>query len=347
MTDSLNVLAFQDAATGTAVDAGVTPDPLFQIASGFMAAKHLFVANEVGLFTALADGPRRLEELSADTGVAASRLRILADAMVSLGVLQRQGDQYRNGPAAAAFLSGNGEPDLRPFLRFWDQLSYPMWTGFGDAVRTGHGRSSGQLPPEKQRVYSEGVEAIQAAPARALSGNYDFSRHERLLDIGGGNGSWLLSVLQHNPHLRGTLFELPGPAELARERLTNHPIGDRIAVIDGDIFEQALPEHHDVVLIANVMHLFGPERNHDVLRRLRGSVAAGTRLLLADFWTDPEHTNPPFAALMAGEFLVITGEGDVYSAQEVKDWLDETGWRVVQRTPLAGPMSLIVAEALG
>jgi len=49
----------------------------------------------------------------------------------------------------------------------------------------------------------------------------------------------------------------------------------------------------------------------------------------------------------AGEFLVITGEGDVYSAQEVKDWLDETGWRVVDRRPLAGPMSLIVAEAVG
>lgn len=347
MTDSLDVLDVRDPATGAAAEAGVTPDLLFQIASGFMAAKHLFVANDVGLFTALAGGSRRLDELSAATGIRASRLRILADAMVSLGVLVRQGDHYRNGPAASAFLSGTGELDLRPFLRFWDELSYPLWTGFAAAVRTGEGRSTGPLPPHEQRVFSEGVESIQAAPSRALSGSYDFSRHERLLDLGGGNGSWLLAVLQHNPHLRGTLFELPGPAHLARERLANHPIGDRIAVIDGDLFDQALPEQHDVVLIANVLHMFGPERNRDLLRRTRDRVAAGARLLLADFWTSPEHTDPPFAALIAGEFLVITGEGDVYSAQEVKDWLDNTGWRIVERAPLAGPMSLIVAEALG
>jgi len=50
---------------------------------------------------------------------------------------------------------------------------------------------------------------------------------------------------------------------------------------------------------------------------------------------------------MAGEFLVISGEGDVYSAQDVKDWLDQTGWRVIDRKPLAGPMSLIIADAVG
>lgn len=324
-----------------------TPEILFQIASGFMAAKHLFVANEVGLFSSLGLASRRLDELAHDTGIAEPRLRILADAMVSLGVIERQGDQYRNGSVAAAFLSGAGRTDMRPFLRFWDQLSYPMWAGYEDAVRTGHGRSTGVLPADKQRIYSEGVEAIQAAPAAALSGRYDFSRHERLLDLGGGNGSWLLAVLQHNPRLRGTLFDLPGPARLARQRLARSPLGQRLDVVEGDLFEQALPEDHDVVLIANVMHLFSADRNQDLLRRTRSAVAAGTRLLLADFWTNPEHTDPPFAALMAGEFLVITGEGDVYSAQQVKDWLDHTGWCVVDRTPLAGPMSLIVAEALG
>lgn len=359
MNDSLATPAIQDRATGvgprsgesselaSAPDGVVTPETLFQIASGFMAAKHLFVANDVGLFTALADGSRRLDELARDTGIAEPRLRVLADAMVSLGVLERDGNQYRNGVAAAAFLSGIGKPDLRPLLRFWDQLSYPMWTGFGEAVRTGQGRSTGALSVDDQHIFSEGVEAIQAAPASALVGGYDFSKHERLLDLGGGNGSWLLAALQQNPRLRGTLFELPGPADLARKRLAQHAIGQRVIVVDGDLFQQALPEHHDVVLIANVMHMFSPERNQDLLRRTRGSVAAGTRLLLADFWTNPEHTDPPFAALMAGEFLVITGEGDVYSAQQVKDWLDETGWRIVERTPLAGPISLIVAEALG
>jgi len=146
----------------------VTPDPIFQIASGFMAAKHLFVANEVGVFAHLAEGPSTLDELARRTGVARNRLRILADAMVALGLVERRDDQYQNGPVAATFLSGRTPADLRPFLRFWDRLSYPTWTKFEDAVRTGRGQSTLHLPEEQQRIFSEGVEAIQAAPAQAL-----------------------------------------------------------------------------------------------------------------------------------------------------------------------------------
>src|SRR5690242_9197671 len=128
------------------------PDLLFQIASGFMAAKHLFIANEVGLFEHLGRGPAALDDLAQRTGIARQRLRILADAMVALGVLERTDDQYRNGPIAATFLSGTGAADLRPFLRFWDRLSYPTWAKFEAAVRTGQGQSSLHLAEDEQRI---------------------------------------------------------------------------------------------------------------------------------------------------------------------------------------------------
>jgi methyltransferase family protein/O-methyltransferase len=224
MTKSSAATSTRPTTTSTEPPTGgefVSPDSLFQIASGFMAAKHLFTANEVGVFTALARGPRRLEELATDTGVAAHRLRILTDAMVVLGLLQRRGEQYHNGPVAATYLSGNSTTDLSPFLRFWDHLSYPMWTSFAEVIRTGHGQATAQPTDDQQRLYSEGVEAIQAAPAHALPASYDFSAHERLLDLGGGTGSWLLAVLHQHPRLRTTLFELPGAAALARHRLAD------------------------------------------------------------------------------------------------------------------------------
>ena len=99
-----------------------------------------------------------------------------------------------------------------------------------------------------------------------------------------------------------------------------------------------------MVILANVVHLFSADHNRALLRRTREQVPDGARLLLVDFWTDATHTEPPFAALMAGEFLVITGEGDVYSEDEARGWLQETGWRALERTPLAGPISVIVAE---
>ena len=71
----------------------VTPDSIFQVASGFMASKHLFVANEVGLFEGLAEGPKTLDELSARTGIPERTIRILADAMVALGFVERHDEK--------------------------------------------------------------------------------------------------------------------------------------------------------------------------------------------------------------------------------------------------------------
>lgn len=155
----------------------LTPEPILQIASGFLAAKHLFVAGEIGLFEILAQGPMTLDELTRRTGIPRRTLRISADAMVALGIVTRHGDRYSNTPVSTAFLSGAGGPDLRPFLRFWNRLSYPRWMRLEEAVRTDKmifGESS--FTDQEQELYSEGVEAVTAGTAHALAESYDFRR---------------------------------------------------------------------------------------------------------------------------------------------------------------------------
>src|SRR5579863_22086 len=120
--------------------ADVSPEPIMRIALGFMASKHLFVASEVGIFAKLAGGPATLDELAAKCGIPRRTLGISTDAMVSLGVLEREGNRLRNSATAAAFLSGGAGPDLRPMLRFWDHISYGLWTNLEGAVRTGEGQ---------------------------------------------------------------------------------------------------------------------------------------------------------------------------------------------------------------
>jgi hypothetical protein len=118
----------------------------------------------------------------------------------------------------------------------------------------------------------------------------------------------------------------------------------QLRVIEGDFFTDRLPEDHDAILLADVCHNFLPARNRALLGRVRACAPAGARLLLVDFWTDPTHTQPLTAALMAGAFLLVTGEGDVYSVDEAQDWLQTTGWRMLAHHQLAGPTSVIVAE---
>jgi ubiquinone/menaquinone biosynthesis C-methylase UbiE len=323
----------------------VTPDLIFQVANGFMAAKHLFVANEVGLFAALADSSATLDDLAKRTGVPRRTLRIVADAMVSLGFLERQGDQYRNAQVSSTFLSGRTPMDLRPALRYWNRLNYQRWAKLEEAVRTGKAVFGDfAFTADEQQLYSEGVEAITAGTVRALAATYDFTRHRKLLDLGGGTGSFALAVLRQHHHMEATLFDMPAVAALARQRLAGNPLATRLRIVEGDFFTGPLPDDPDAILIANVLHNFLPERNRALLRRVAASAPDAARLLLVDFWTDPTHTEPLTAALMAGAFLLVTGEGDVYSAEEVRDWLQATGWRMLERRPLAGPTSLIVAE---
>jgi phospholipid N-methyltransferase len=325
--------------------AEVTPDSIFQIASGFMAAKHLFVANEVGLFAQLAEGSATLDDLAQRLGLPRRTTRMVADAMVALGLVQRTGDHYQNSPVAATFLSGRTPTDVRPILRQFNHLSYPRWTHLEEAVRTGTAVfGEFAFTAEEQQIYSEGVEAITAGTAQALAAQYDFSPHHRVLDLGGGTGSFLLAILRRYPALACTLFELPPVAAVARRHLTATPLAQGLRIVEGDFFQDPIPAGHDVIIIANVWHNYSPEGNCALLRRVRQSVAAETRLLLVDFWTDPTHTEPLAAALMVGGFLLTTGEGDVYSAAEVHGWLQETRWRLVAHVPLGGPSSLIVAE---
>ena len=323
----------------------VTPDSLFQVASGFMAAKHLFVANEVGLFEQLAAGPATLDELAARIGIPRRTVRILTDAMAALGFVEQRNNRYQNGPVAATYLSGGTPADLRPLLRFLNRVSYPRWMKLEETVRTGQALfGEWQFTEDEQQIVSEGVEAIQADTAKALPVTYDFSRHRRLLDLGGGTGSWLVAVLRQYSALEVTLFELPPTAAVARQRLAGDPIAGQVRIVAGDFFTDPIPEGHDVVLLANVVHLLAPEQSVALLRRTRARVPEGARLLLVDFWTDATHTQPLFTALMAGEFLVHTGVGDVYSEEEGRQWLEQTGWRPLERKPLAGPVSVIVAE---
>jgi SAM-dependent methyltransferase len=330
-----------DAAT-------VSPNPetVLAIAGGFMSAKHLFAASELGIFEALAEGPTDLAGLAARTGLTQRAARISADAMVALGLLEKHGGVYTNGPAATAFLAGAGPVDLRPLLRFWDKISYPAWLDLAHTLGHGPRTEIVELDESLQAIASAGIEAFQSGPSATLPEVIDLPDRCRLLDIGGGTGSWSLALADRHPGLRATVFELPVVAGVARKRITDAGLAGRVDVLSGDATVDAFPFGFDTFLLANVVHYWSPDQNREVLRRIRDAAEPGGRVLLVDFWTDATHTEPFVAAMMAGEFAAHLENGDVYSVDEARTWLDATGWRFTTHTHLTGPMSVLIAEAV-
>jgi cyclopropane fatty-acyl-phospholipid synthase-like methyltransferase len=198
---------------------------------------------------------------------------------------------------------------------------------------------------QEVEIFSKGVEVLTAASARVLPEAYDFGRHRRVLDLGGGTGSYLLPLLQQYPSLNATLFELPRVAEVAERVLKGHPLASRIQIVAGDMLGSPIPPGHDAIIIADVIHTLSAEHNLEMFASLRKSVDPGARVLLVDLFTNPSHTEPVAAAILAAEFMIMTGEGDVYSQQEAEQWLRETGWTPMGFKLLSGPRSLLAAEA--
>jgi SAM-dependent methyltransferase len=319
------------------------PDRIQEVATGFMAAKFLFVGSEVGLFEALVDVPLGLDALAARLGVPRRTTRILADALVALELLERRDGAYANAPESAAYLAGDTAIDLRPMLRHMDKGIYPRWLQLEAAVRTGRVTPQ-ERQAEQQRLFSEGVESNTRRAALALADRYDFGRHRRLLDLGGGTGSFLIPVLGQASHVAGTHVDLPAVSAIAQQRIADSPVAGRVEFVSGDFFHDPIPEGHDAVLIANIVNGLAPERGRELLRRVRAGIADGGRLLMVGQWTDSTGSRPRFVALMSGTFLLGTSEGEAYSVDEIRDWLTETGWRVVEQAALTGESTLLVAE---
>lgn len=322
------------------------PDFLTEIGGLFMASKMLYTACSVGLFEKLADGPLTEEQLAEATQLPRRSIHVLTRALLALGVLELRGDRVCNGSSAQARLTGRGPDDIRAGMRLYDQVTLPLWEQFEASIRTGRPAQTTKPLADFGRIFTEGVEAFTRPAADALLSAYDFSKHRRVLDVAGGTGSYLLPMLRRHPTLQATLYELPHVADVARRRLSDDPHGNQVQVVDGDALFDPIPTDHDVVLLANTIHLFSPDKVQRLFQRLRAAVSPGARLVMPEHWMNATHTSPMFSTLLAGTFLLLAGDTSTYSVDEAAGWLAAAGWKMLEHGPLFGAISLMVAEAV-
>ncbi|MEZ4450395.1 MAG: methyltransferase [Nannocystaceae bacterium] len=322
-----------------------SPALIKDLATRFMASKLLFAAVELGLFEALGAGASGCEALAERLGVPPRSVAMIADAMTSVGLLVREGDAYRNSPAADFYLAGKTPADMRPLLRMFERLEYPAWQHLTPTLRRGLAPELNEaMDTDTLAVFHAGIDVFTMSAARGLLGTYEFAGRRRVLDVGGGNGSFLRAILGAHPHLEGTLFELPHVIEVATRGFAGSPLQGRVTLIDGDALVDDLPADHDLIIVANVLHLLAPEHIVRLLARLRAVAGEGSELLLIDLWTDATRVDPPLAILMAGEFAIRSNFGDVYPADRAAAWLAETGWSVFDRRSLGPPLSVLMAR---
>ncbi|QBE49738.1 methyltransferase family protein [Leucobacter triazinivorans] len=320
-----------------------TPERIVDIAIGFMGAKQLDAASRIGIFTALADGPKNVAELAAATQHAERQVRTLADAMNSLGLLDRENGSYSLQADAAKYLSGAGEIDLTPFIAFLGDISYRQWLGYG---RTVDSDEAGTLDLDEAGwgEFMNGVMTYNALHAEQFGRAFDFSGFRSALDFGGLAAGFSIEAMRQNPELTTRFVYAPGFTDGIAAAAREAGVADRIVLEEGPTESTAPGGDHDLLLLTHVLHRFDEAQNRAILAAARDAAADGATLMLLDFFLDRDEVQRPIDALHAGEYFNIDGTV-VYPIEQVEGWLAETGWTVDRLVALPGSPRVLVATA--
>ena len=316
----------------------------------YQAPAILMAAHEVGVFGALAAGPAGLDDLAERLGAPRRSLGILLRACVALNLLVREDGRYRCSPLAAATLVP-GTPGYLGRLVDKEAFFYRAWAGLADCVRTDRAALApfqvrAREDPETARNFLLALDDVAALFGGAFAEHVDLEGCRRLLDVGGGVGSYTLALLERYPRLEATVLELPAVVPWTREFLSEAGAAHRVAVEPFDFLCDPFPRGYDAVLFSNILHDQPPAVNQGLLARAYQALEPGGRALVYEFLLDDGGVTPPVSAVFAVMMLAENQGGNVYTADEISGWLEAAGFGglSVRRLPEPSPMGAISGQ---
>jgi hypothetical protein len=315
----------------------VTPIPLMQLATAFWAFKTLSTAVEMDLFTRIATSPMTISDCARTFQIEERPAEMLLTGCASVGLLEKQGDKYRNTPLSEAFLVRGARYFFGGFVTMLDKRLYHGWDKLPEAMRRNRPTT---WDPEKQKSLFEGADPVMMGTfwqamhslstftAHELGRAVDFSRFRRLLDVGGGSGAFDIELCRQYPELKATVYDLPFVASIAGQNISEAGLNDRIQTRPGDFFaDQQYPSGHDVILLSMIMHDWSEADDRAILRKCFDALPPGGAVVICELLVNDEKTGPPPAALMSLNMLVETVGGRNFTPAEYRSWLEDIGFR--------------------
>ena len=322
-------------------EAGHTsPDALLALSRGFQESRVLLTAAELDLFTLLSKEAMTAGAIAGRLGADLRALRIELDALAAMELLVKSEDTYRTSPDASC-LSADAPDSIHPMLLH----AATLWHRWSNLTRTIGGTPLPERPPEDAtRAFIGAMHVVSAPQAERMVAAAGIGSARRLLDVGGGPGTYTAAFLRAAPGLRATLFDLPLVVEIARERLLAAGLLERVTLVAGDFEKDPLPDGHDLAWLSAIIHQNGPAQNAALYARIHNALVPGGRLVIRDHVMEPARTRPRAGALFAVNMLVGTKAGGTYTFAEIQEGLEGAGFvRVRQLRPGEQMDSLVEA----
>lgn len=329
---------------------------LFDLCAGFVYSQVLLACVELRLFEILADGPQPLERLAHRLGLPEEGARRLLDAARALRLVTRRGtDRYGLGDLGAALLGNPGIPAMVTHHRLlYADLADPVALLRGEAGATAlerywpyaGARRTAPLAADTVAPYTALMAASQEWIAAEVLDAYPTHKHRCLLDVGGGNGTFLAAAAARAPELRLILVDLPAVVEHARAHLGAAGLLSRTTIVGGDFLADPLPRGADVISLVRIVHDHDEPGALALLRAVHAALPPGGTLLVAEPMADAPGAAPIGDAYF-GFYLMAMGQGRPRTADHLRRLLRQAGFRHSRLVATRAPMlvQLVVATA--
>ena len=318
---------------------------IVSLASAFYGSSVLFSALEKQVFTWIArnGGTATLELLTTYTHSSSRGLRLLLDACVAVGVLEKDAaGAYHNTPAGQLALVSGAPADLSQAISY-NRAVYPAWGKLSQLVETGAPVEEPAIhlgdDAERTRRFALSMRGRALAIGRSVIPMLDLSGCKSLLDLAGGPGTYAELMAQANPELHCVTVDLPAISAVAAECVEKAGMADRVECRPGDYHTDTYEENaYDAVTIFGALHQESPAQIVEILKRARRALRAGGKLFVLDMMTDATRAAPAFSALFAVNMALTTQNGWVFSDADLAGWMEVAGFAPAAARPLPPPM---------
>lgn len=305
-----------------------TVEKIMEITSGYQGACVLFAAAELDIFSILDGAPATSQAVAAKLGADERATVILLDALAAMELLTKEDGKYSAGAEVAELLTERETTNVLPMvrhqancIRWWVQLPWVVKSG-KPVDRQPSLRGAGA----DQAAFIGAMHNFSEPVAAQVIGELCPLNFRHLLDIGGASGTWTIAFLRAVGEARATLFDLPEVIPMARQRIEEAGLAERVTFTEGDFYTDDLPEGADFAWLGAIVHQNSREQNLQLFAKIYAALEVGGIIVLRDVVMDASRTKPEAGAMFAINMLVATEGGGTYTFEEFRSDLADTGF---------------------
>ncbi len=332
---------------------GVPPAvALMQMMTGVWLTQSIYVAASLGIADLLKEGAKSVDELAPAVGAQTSHLYRVLRALASFGIFTEVAPRQFALTEMAEYLRSDVPGSLRPLsMTMSDEWQWNCWGDLLNIVKTGQPAMQKlyqvndtfeyltQKNPQAGALFDKAMIGWCSAIHLAVLNAYDFSGIHKLVDVAGGHGTLLASILAKYPYLQGVLFDLPQVVAGAGPLLESRGVADRCEVVGGSFFE-TIPAGGDGYILSHIVHDWGDEDCIKFLNNIRRVIAPHGKLLVVEM-VIPSGDTPHFGKLLDVEMMAIFSGGRERTEAEYHQLFQAAGFQITRIVPTASPVSVI------